>query len=247
MKKFNFSILFLAFLCLGIVGCSTEESQEPNEQMVEQSNLVAQINDEILNGVNYPNAENKYDYSAKNFENFLEVTELQKSSETKESYRDKLTSYYESIGYEKEEIDFLFEQMPKYSYDSYEELIDTQISNSVEKEILKNYLNTLLDTSISEKEFERITSIYENTVSSADFTEKEKRDMLTVFDMGNFIKKNDFTNMKYGSLYKVDQNIVCAGNIIVYMTGGAVLANGLGAVVGIGYGLWADYKAGCMD
>lgn len=250
MKKLTFSILFLSVLSLGIVSCSTEESNEQaiqNEQnsVIEQADLIAHINSDITNGVNYAYPENKYDYSAKNFNSFLEANDFERSSESKETYISELTSYYESLGYTKEEIDLIFNEMPKYSYNSFEELIDDQIQNPVEAQILKDYLNTLMDNSISEKEFERITSVYENAISNADFTEKEKRDMLTVFDMGNYIKKNELSTMKYGMI-KADE-ITCAGNIIIYMTGGAILANGAGAAVGIVYGLWADYNAGCMD
>jgi len=260
MTKFRLSILTLITLFISssvFISCSSDESV--SDGFIKQGDVLNRINSDISSTKYYPDAENKYNYSAVNMKNFIESKNINfKFSNTKidnESaflnYKENLIEHYTSIGYTTMEIQDLFNDIDNINYENTEEMFNGMLSNETEKEILNAYVSIFENNTIDATEFSNITSIFENAISNSNFSEKEKRDMLTIFDVAKFMKTNDFIQIieQNGTIniYGKDLETVCAGNMLVSMGAGAILGNGVGVVVGMFTGAWMSWKDGCFD
>lgn len=259
MKKVSLilicNLLAMFFLTL-ISSCSKEEVKGGVELPLSQNDVLVSIKKDMKNKKYYPEAPNKYDYSATNFNNFLFVNNasLKKTNDNEthsyESNKEKLRSYYLELGYSEEYLNDLFSKIENQSYVDSDEIINKVLTNEAEKNILREYIILLKNNSIDSNDFANITSIFEESVSKSDFSTKEKRDLLTIFNVGAYLKnKGLFKGLKAKNEFAKgpDLETVCAGNMIAGLVLGGITGNGLGAAVGLLGGAWQNYKAGCFD
>ena len=257
--KFTKIVFFVLILMLS--SCETSDI-EIKEDVISKEKVLNKIKSDINNNLSYSNVINKYDYSSVFLDNYIKLKK--KSTFNKQSSyeydKKNLISYYQSVGFSNSELENIFKKVEKLKFDSMEDMLKTMAPNEYERAILNFYIDIFYDVNISVEQFEQFTTIFEYYVDNSNFSTKGKRDMLTIFNILVYVRAEiennsifSYIELKHNESFFDRQiilkndDIVYAGNILVYMGGGAILGNGPGAAVGILFGLWEDYKYGCFN
>ena len=256
MKKLILNCLVVAAFIA--TGCSEEsEPIQPidSEIRIKSSlSLLDQIERDVESNVSYPYVQNEYGYSSEYWNSFTSQYNFYENLSTK-NYETELNNFYnhyESLGFNSSTLEGYSDFIESTKKSSISESIDSlrdngYIENEEEYDIITYYIDLFLDEKYSAEKFEEITSVFIYHVNQSNLGSLQKRTLLTTFDMASNLQYEIENNGLIGLSKMPDQEIVCAGDIIVGIAAGAILGNGPGAAIGLFTGLWAAYTDGCMD
>lgn len=124
------------------------------------------------------------------------------------------------------------------------------IMSNLESQIFTLYLNKTLEID-DELTILAISKNFENLLSStSELSELSKRNLLTIISMIKHIKiQGPSELLEIGLFRKVrfQDEVGCAGDVLIPFAIGAATANGLGAALGLVSGMWNAYRNGCME
>lgn len=265
MKKIFFTLLAITISSIIIYSCSNDEQVNVSKQ-----NALSLIKSDLEQKKYYPNVKNKYDYSSVNLRKFLNkntaLVNNKNSTHNKvkpslDECKTAVVQFYKNTEHDELKINEMFDSSLNAinTYENYDymlaDLVNKGTISSEEKLVIDYYLELFFTTN-SSADLEQITSTFIYYINESDFSEFEKRGMLTIFDVMNANKMMLKNNEDYNFLQffensnttnaKPSMDTICAGNVITGLLFGAATGNGIGAVIGLAGGLWADYTAGCM-
>jgi len=251
MKKLFLKCITL-FVLLSI-GCSEEETTLDVNPKNRLSTLQL-IQEDVKSRKSYPNVINDYDYSSDYWNTYANNNNLYSNLSSKDyiAELESLNQHYLNLGYNQVDLNNYLEFVENSRKNSVLETINYLRDNGYiavgdEYDILVYYIELFLSDEYAADEFDEITSVFVYHVNNTSLSDLQKRTLLTTFDMASNLK-NEIENNELIVLSKMpDQEIVCAGDIIVGIVAGGILGNGPGAAIGLFTGLWAAYTDGCMD
>lgn len=285
MKIKTLMIISTLTLGLSFQSCEKDESLnniEDNNSSKSKSktvtsksstDILGNINQDIINGVNYEEVTNPYSYSGE----YLLATLRDIHNQNSTAYTDETFLFDEmeenliEYGYSQTKVQNLLSDIQdieeqQTSIQTVVTIINAdEANNNLQLDLFSGMVNNLqLITSFSE--MTRISNIYTHHINlSTVLSDKEKKDLLTVTsdmiaiaDFGDESNWSSSMNASSTSDTNYITNVptacscgpsgkLCATSFMVPFLSGAAMGNGAGAVVGFFAGMATAYGNGCMD
>ena len=268
--KFKISLIaILSVLVFSLTGCEDDNLNNKTYEAKTNISVIDYIKRDIENNKNYTNVNNQYDYT----KDYIKDWVLLAYSNDSNGYSDKdlLNSSFKTSlgnkGYNADSLNNMLSEIESYSSMSVRSVVNEINNNESYNEVEINLINEIVDQFVSSKslnETKRISNIITYHVNRSNkFSTKQKKDILTINSafVGirelSDIENVDWFNTTYGDddslwddfvdLVGGEEEVNCAGDVLIPVAAGAAAGNGVGGAAGIVVGIWNAYRNGCMD